>query len=145
MNKNDDSQSGTQFLSNLSSYAFNTETLPSHEEAKKILASEKIDTSKLKIWVNDQLRSARAKQKLTEAEKKRSKMVERFSAIRSRLSQGTEELRESVMAKLQILENSSPDLAQVYCRKFEETSDEDLPDLEAELLMLEKWNEETEK
>lgn len=56
----DDSQSGTQFLSNLSSYAFNTETLPSHEEAKKILASEKIDTSKLKIWANDQLRSARA-------------------------------------------------------------------------------------
>lgn len=49
------------------------------------------------------------------------------------------------MAKLQTLENSSPELAQVYCRRFEGTSDEDLPDLEAELLMLEQWDEETER
>lgn len=140
MNKNDDRNSGTHFLADLSSYAFDTESLPSIDEARDILSREKIDTAELKSWALESMRGARARQKLAQAEIKRRSMAEKFAAIRDRLTGGVGEMRERVMAKLQVLQNSSPEAAQVYCRKFEEAADEDLPDLEAELLMLDEWD-----
>lgn len=141
--KNNDS--GTHFLANLSSYAYETDSLPSLAEAKQLLAKEKIDTSDLKSWAAEQLRGANARIKLEAAGQQRSAFLQKFEAVQEKLASASDGLRERVLDKLSSLQNASPDTAMVYCRKFEEAPEEDLAELEAELLTLDLLDEESDK
>ena len=146
MSHKDEPRSGTQFLADLSAFAFETDSLPSEQEAEKALREENIDTTELKAWVSERLCGAKARQKLKKAQAKRFSLSARLNELQANVPNSASDLRKRVLDKLQVLANSSPQVAQIYCRKFEETPDEDLPDLEAEITMLDDWdNEESGK
>jgi hypothetical protein len=145
MSKNKKDRSGTEILANVVAYAFETDSLPSEKEAEAYLAANKIDNSSLEDWGLGKLRAVKASQKLKGGVMAYEQFVARFEAIKARASADLTDLRKRVMDKLQVLASSDPDSAMVYCRKFEETPEEDLLDLEAEIMMLDEWDDVPEK
>lgn len=140
-----DSRSGTEILYDLHRVVFETDRLPSKEEAETILRKEEVDTTKLHTWASEQYRGLVARNQLRAAKQKRLALLEKLSALREGISGSTSDIRNRVLGKLQVLQNSNPDAALVYCRKFENAPDEDLPELEAELNLLEEWDDKTGK
>lgn len=138
-------KSGTEILADIVAYACDLDVFPSSKDAHAYLKEHKIDNTKLNDWAQNKLIAIKARQKLSLATERRQKFNERFEAIRSMVSSNPTELRKRVMEKLRVLASSSTESALVYCRKFESTPDEDLPDLEAEIMMLDEWDDTSDQ
>jgi hypothetical protein len=145
MSKNQKNRSGTDILADVVAYAYETDVLPTDKEAKDYLAANNIDNTELVNWGLEKLRAVKARQKLKAAAEAHEKFTTRFEAIKARAAGDLSDLRQRVMEKLQVLASSSPESAMVYCRKFEDTPEEDLLDLEAEIVMLDEWEDVPEK
>jgi len=145
MSKNQKDRSGTDILADVFAYAYETDSLPTDKEAEEYLAANKIDNSELENWGLEKLRAVKARQKLKAAAVAHEKFTARFEAVKARAASDLSDLRKRVMDKLQVLASSDPESAMVYCRKFEDTPEEDLLDLEAEIMMLDEWQDVPEK
>ncbi len=145
MSKNQKNRSGTDILADVVAYAYETDALPTDKEAEEYLAANKIDNTELENWGLEKLKAVKARQKLKAAAVAHERFTTRFEAVRARAAGDLSDLRKRVMEKLQVLASSSPESAMVYCRKFEDTPDEDLLDLEAEIMMLDEWEDVPEK
>lgn len=145
MSKNKKDRSGTDIFADIAAYAYETDSLPTEEEAKEYLASNKIDNSELENWGLEKLRAVKARQKLKNAAMAHEKFIARFEALKARAAADLSDRRKRVLDKLQVLASSDPESAMVYCRKFEDTPEEDLLDLEAEIMMLDEWDDIPEK
>lgn len=131
-------RTGTDMVEDLSTLVYETDTFPSTEKAKEILAEEGIDTTALKSWASEKLKGVKARQRMALAREKRLAFEERFKSLGRSFSGTASVLREKLLEKIRVLGESDPDGAQVFCRKFENVPDEDLSDLEAELSLLEE-------
>lgn len=138
-------RTGTDMAEDLAAFVYDIDQFPSPGQASEILSEEGIDTTQLKSWALEKLVGVRARQKLVEAKAMRQNLLESLERCRHAVSEKSTAIRESVMRKLQVLATSDPAAAQVYCRKFEKTPDEDLINLEAELLMLDSFTNEHEE
>lgn len=137
-------RTGTDMVEDLSALVYDTETFPSAEEAKQILAEENIDTALLKSWASEKLIGIKARQRLALAREKRISLEEQFESMGRLVSGKASTLRKKLLGKIRILGESDPEGAQVFCRKFEDVPDEDLADLEAELAFLEEDSDDSD-
>lgn len=135
-------RTGTEMLEDLASIAFSTDQFPTSAEASVILAEEGIDPSSIKKWTLEKMRGIKARQKLAAAREKRVRWENMLKQCMEKQLGSVSLIREAVLAKLRVLGESDPDAAQVYCRKFEAMNDADLPELEAELSLLDFLEEE---
>lgn len=135
-------RTGTDIVEDLASIAFETDEFPSKAEAIQILEEEQIDPKLIAGWTLEKLKGIRARQKLADAREKRLRWEEAFNRCRDKARGMGSNLRDAVLSKLRILGESDPQAAQVYGRKFESISDDDLPELDAELSLLERLDEE---
>lgn len=136
---------GSEMLDALASCAYGADEFPSKAEAREILNEEKIDTSDMHEWLTGKVQGIKARQKLLSAKDQRLRALELLGNCRQKVAVQGSSLKEHILEKLQILSSSNPAAAQVYCRKFEETPEADLPDLEAELMALEEMGDEFEE
>ena len=137
-------RTGSDMVEDLAAFAFATDDFPTSDEAHKILEEEGIDTKRLSEWTLEKLKGVRARQKLALAREKRIRWEESLERCRKSVIETGSALREAVLSQLRVLGESDPDAAQIYCRKFEEMSDEDLPELDAELSLLDSLDEDHE-
>ena len=145
MSKNKKDRSGTEILADIVAYAYETDSLPSDKEAEAYLAANKIDNSSLENWGLEKLRAVKARKKLKQAAEAHSQFTARFELLKAKVTANSSDLRKRVMNKLQILASSDQEAAMVYCRKFEDTPEEDLLDLEVEIMMLDEWDDASDK
>jgi len=135
-------RTGTDIVEDLASIVFETDEFPTKAEAMQILEEEQVDSKLVARWTLEKLKGIRARQKLVDAREKRLRWEEAFGRCRDKVLGMGSTLRDSVLSKLRILGDSDPEAAQVYCRKFESMSDDDLPELDAELSLLEQLHDE---
>jgi len=143
MSKNTE-KTGTEMVNDLSALVYDTDTVPSLEEAKEILTEAKIDTSDIKSWAVKKLSEVQVKQKLAEARSKRLSLEQRIESMGRSITGPLSELKETVLAKIKVLGESDPSGAQIFARKFDEVSDDDLEDLDLELNLLNEMEGEKE-
>jgi hypothetical protein len=124
-------------VENLLAHVYETDTFPSSEEAKEILAEEGIDMTSLNSWASEKLKEVKARHRLVLARERRLAFDDKFDELARLVVGSASDLRKKVLDKIRVLGESDPESAQVFCRKFEEVPDEDLADLDAELSLLE--------
>jgi hypothetical protein len=107
------------------------------ESVRTRLSEEGIDTAPLKRWAIESVGAIKAQAMLGGAREKRLHLQEAFEKLRERIGEMTP-LRKAVLAKIRALSESDPDGALVFCRKFEEIGDDDLPGLVEDLEMIEE-------
>lgn len=127
----------------LIAFVLEADEFPSSERAKEILAEDEVDVSGLTTWTRQKLSGLRARKKLEEAKEKREACLKMIGTFAGWPLTEAKSLREGILAKLRVLVSSDPDAAFVYCRRFEEAPDEDLPGLEADLNLLDILIDET--
>lgn len=135
-------RTGTDMVEDLSALVFETDDFPSSAKAREILAERGIETTELKSWASEKLRGVVARQKMAAARERRLSLESKLESLGKSIAGSASALRESVLSKIRVLGESDPEAAQVYCRKFEEVPDEDLPDLDAELAILDQMEGE---
>jgi hypothetical protein len=108
----------------------------SHEEIAEDLAEAGIDTRKCVVDLKNRLRSMSGRLALEEAGRKRIQMDELVRASRARLEKLSVPIREQLLNLLAELGNGRPEVAAVYFRKLEESSDEDVERLVEDLRCL---------
>lgn len=136
-------RTGTDMIEDLSALVFDTDAFPSSKQAKEILVEEEIDTTELKTWASEKLKGVRARQRLAAAREKRLALESRLDSLKKEISGAAAAVRQSILERIQVLGASDPEAAQIYCRKFEEIPDSDLPDLDAELSLLAAMEDES--
>lgn len=127
----------------LMAFVLEADEFPSSERAKEILAEDGVDVSGLTTWTLQKLSGLRARKKLEEAKGKREACLKMIATFAGSPIAEAQCLREGILAKLRVLVSSDPDAAFVYCRRFEEAPDEDLPGLDADLNLLDILIDET--
>lgn len=127
----------------LMAFVLEADEFPSSERAKEILAEDGVDVSGLTTWTRQKLSGIRARKRLQEAKEKREACLKMIGTFAGWPLTEAKSLREGILAKLRVLVSSDPDAAFVYCRRFEEAPDEDLPGLEADLNLLDILIDET--
>lgn len=127
----------------LMAFVLEADEFPSSERAKEILAEDGVDVSGLNTWTRQKLSGLRARKKLQEAKGKREACLKMIATFAGSPIAEAQSVREHILAKLRVLVSSDPDAAFVYCRRFEEAPDEDLPGLEADLNLLNILIDET--
>jgi hypothetical protein len=137
-------RTGTDMVEDLSTLVYETDTFPSTEKAKEILAGEGIDTTALKSWGSEKFKGIKARQRMALARETRLAFEDRFKNLSQSFSGAASVLREKVLEKIRVLGESDPEGAQVFCRKFEDIPDEDLADLDAEISLLEELEAESQ-
>jgi len=135
-------RTGSDMLDDLTSFIFESDELPSIDKANELLAKEGVDSDALNTWVLEKMVGVRARRSLVAAREKRLRLTESLENCRAKVAQSGSSIREEILSRLKTLSSSDPDAALVYCRRFEETPDEDLPELEAELAFLDEVNNE---
>lgn len=135
-------RTGTEMVEDLSALVFNLDELPSSKITQEILKEEGIDTSVLKSWATEKLKGVRARQQLAASRERRLGFERKLESLKHKIGGSMAAVRQSILERIQVLGESAPDAAQVFCRKFEEIPDEDLNDLEAELSLLEDMENE---
>lgn len=130
---------------NLMALVLEADEFPTSEQAKEILRENNIDLSDLESRVKQKLSGLRARQKLVAAKARRESCLEILAKCSRSIGGEFAEVREQILAKLNVLSSSDPDTAMVYCRRFENAPDEDLPGLEADLAMLDILEDEDDK
>ncbi len=108
------------------------------------LYEEGIDTQPLKEWAFERIGALKAQAILRGPKEKRLRLLELMEQVGNRLVGELLPQKEAILARVQAMSDSNPDAAQVFCRKFEEASDEDLPGLVQDLEMLGKMSEANE-
>lgn len=112
------------------------------EEVREELQRDGIDTTSLKKFARERLIEIRAADKLARARAER----ERFDRLRESVQAVKRErgphLRDQVRGIIQGLANSKQAMAEVYFRKFENASDDDLLSLLDDLEMLDATDNE---
>lgn len=131
-------RTGANMVEDLSTLVYETDTFPSSEKAKGILAEEGIDTTSLKSWASEKLKGVQARQRLALARERRLAFEDRIKTLGRSVVGSASALRKKVLDKIRVLGESDPEGAQVFCRKFEEVPDDDLADLDAELSLLDE-------
>ncbi len=127
-------------LDDLTSFIFESDELPSIDEANEVLSKEGVDSDALNAWVVDKMTGVRARKSLAAAREKRLRLTQSLENCRAKVAESGSSIRDEILSKLKTLSSSDPDAALVYCRRFEDTPDEDLPELEAELAFLDEMN-----
>lgn len=106
------------------------------DAVRQELKDDGIDTTALKKFVRDQLRESRAATKLDRARSERAWL----DSLRQRTVQIKREpgpaLRQEVLAIIQGLAGAGQEVAQVYHRKFEQATDDDLLTLLDDIALL---------
>lgn len=127
----------SRMADSLMALVLEADEFPTSERAEEILQENNVDLSGLETRVKQRLSGLRARQKLAAGRTRRESCLERLDKFSRTLTGELGEMREEILAKLKVLASSDPDTAMVYCRRFEDAPDEDLPGLEADLAMLE--------
>lgn len=121
-------------------FIYPDETSMTDEEIQAELKKLKIDTTpamdKIRVALNKVDERKRARKSLANAKQKRQKMLEGIKGIGSTISGGREEIRQWIM-----LYFSGPK-QEIYYRKLEGTSDEDLKSLAEDILHLEEFEKD---
>lgn len=138
----DEQNDQSRMTDTLMALVLEADEFPSPEQAKEILRENKIDLSDVESRVKQKLSGLRARQKLAAAKERRKTCLESLARCSKAVTGEFAELREQVLAKLNVLASSDPDTAMVYCRRFEHAPDEDLPGIEADLAMLDILEDE---
>jgi len=128
---------------NLMAFVLEADEFPSSERADEILKEDNLDLSRLNSWAQQKLSGLRARQKLQEAKEARETCLEILAKCSRPASEELSSLRESILAKLKVISSSDPDAALIYCRRFRDAPDDDLPGLEADLNLLDSLEDET--
>ncbi|WP_309401049.1 hypothetical protein [Cerasicoccus maritimus] len=145
MSEETNERHSTKIMADIAAFAYETGSLPDDVEAQKYLAENGLDNTNLKNWGLEKLKAVKARKKLKQAAEAHRQFTQHFNAIRAKVASNSSALRKRVMDKLQVLASSDQEVALVYCRKFENTPDEDLLDLEAEIMMLDQWDDASDK
>lgn len=141
--KTDKNQS---ILDTLYSNVFDLDELPTLEQAKEEIAEHDLNSDKLCKWAEEQIKQLNGKKLLAQARSARLNQVKSLQLLEENsTTKSIEETTIWLVAKLKQLASNNISQAQVYCRRFEEATDEDLFQLEADLRMLESTSDnETE-
>jgi len=132
----DEQNDQSRMTDSLMSLVLEVEDFPAAERAEEILQENNVDLSDLEARVKQRLSGLRARQKLSAAKARRESCLEILARPSRSITGKFAEVREQILSRLNVLASSDPDTAMVYCRRFEEAPDEDLPGLEADLAML---------
>lgn len=135
---NNNDRTGTDMVEDLSALVFDLDEFPSSKKAQEILKEEGIETVALKSWATEKLKGVRARLRLAAAREKRLAFESKIQLLKQTIGGSMASARQSILERIQVLGASSPEAAQIFCRKFEALPDEDLLDLEAELSLLEE-------
>lgn len=139
---NQENKTASEILNDVSNEIFDVERFPTLAEAKTVLEEEGIDVTPTYEWVISKIEGIRARQKMAKARSKRLGLLSKLEGYKESISRNGKVVREVVLEKLSALGELSPEKAQAYCHRFEEASDEDLEDIEAELMMLDLHSDE---
>lgn len=92
------------------------------EKIKKELQNEGFDIESFSKRADERISQCLSQQELLLAKEKRQNLSEKFAQGR----QFASNVKDEVLARLNILKHSQPALAQTYYRKLEEASEEDM-------------------
>ncbi|MCB1100656.1 MAG: hypothetical protein KDN22_34155 [Verrucomicrobiae bacterium] len=134
-NENND-QSAIQILQGLNRFVEEVDPDESIQDVRSRLAENGIDTARMRTWAKERVGAMKAQEILAKASSKRHSMLEAFESCKARLSRAAVPLKGDILERIQALGETNPSAAQVFCRKFEEASDEDLAGLHEDLTML---------
>ncbi len=126
----------TSMSDSLMALVLEADDFPMTEEAKEIRSQMGTDASALEDRVRNRMKGLRARQKLAAASHKRESLLAHLDNLSQTVIGDPTEIRDRILGSLRVLSSSDPDTAQVYCRRFEEASDEDLQGLHEDLAML---------
>jgi len=122
----------------LLSFIYPDESNMTYEEVQAELQRLKINTTasmdKIALALRKAAEKKEAQESLAVAKLKRQKMLEKLKNIIPTISGGREELRQW------ITEHFTGSQQAVFCRKLEETSDEDLKSLAEDIIRIEELN-----
>ncbi len=138
----ENTENSQSILDTLYSTVFDWDDLPELEQAQKEITEHDLKSEELCKWADDQVRELKGKKLLAQARVKRLEQEVTLQQIEERSSTNSiEKTKKWLREKLTQLANNEPSQAQVFCRRFEEATDEDLFQLEAEIRMLESTSD----